>query len=201
LAAILRAARRDQERSLQVMAWRSRGVFPSSLLQDLEAGRAELSGVDLPALAAHYRIDLAALWHERIPLTVDAAVGTIATAGVTRGFDRSHPDGLLLAYLSLVRDLRDLQEARSIALRREDVEVLANGLGADAASVLERLGELMGSTSVQRRSSSAMFAAGAALIVLSTGTMALESGMHRVADEAGAAHAPEVAVVTLGDAG
>jgi hypothetical protein len=195
LAAILRAARQDQERSLRVMAWRSRGVFSMGTLRNLEANQANLVGLDLASLASLYRIDLAALLQERVPLVVDVSAGTISTAGVARAFDTTHQDGLLLAYLHLVRDLRDLQEARSIALRREDVEVLATGLRADAAAVLDRLGELMGATVTQRRSAVAMFAAGAVLIVLSTGAVALESGLYPSAD--GGENTAEGTVVTL----
>ena len=183
LAAILRAARQDQERSLRGMAWWSGSSFRFRTLKDLEAGRADLRGLDLAALASLYRIDLAALVQDRVALVVDAAAGTISTAGLVRSFDTDHQDGLLLAYLHLVRDLRDLQQAQSIALRREDVEALAGGLRADAASVLDRLGELMGSTVTQRRSAVAMFAAGAALIVLSTGAIALEPGLHQPSGE------------------
>jgi hypothetical protein len=195
LAAILRAARRDQERSMRAMAWWSRGSFRTRTLKELEAGRADLRSVDLAALASLYRIDLAALLEERVPLVVDVSAGTISTAGVARSFDPEHQDGLLLAYLHLVRDLRDLQQAQSIALRREDVEALAGGLRADAAAVLDRLGELMGSTVTQRRSAVAMFAAGAALIVLSTGAIALEPGLYQPVDDG--EQSGEAAVVTL----
>jgi hypothetical protein len=195
LAAILRAARHDQERSLRATARSSGGSFRSRTLKELETGRADLQGLDLAALASLYRIDLDALLRERIPLVVDVPAGTISTAGLGRSFDPGHQDGLLLAYLHLVRDLRDLHEARSIALRREDIEVLASGLRADPAAVLDRLGELMGSTVTQRRSAVAMFAAGAALIVLSTGAVALDFGLYQPADDG--EDAPEVAVVTL----
>ncbi len=122
------------------------------MLRALENGQADLRGLHLPALASLYRLDLAALLKERVPLTVDLSGGVIATAGLVRTFTPGGQDGLLLAYLHLVRDLRDLQTAPSLALRRVDVEVLATSLRSEAVAVLDRLGPLMGSTVPQRRS-------------------------------------------------
>jgi hypothetical protein len=166
LAAILRAARDDQERSLRSLSWASRGSFRIGVLRDVEAGKADLRGVDLAALAALYRIDLSELLQERAPIRADLAAGTIATGGLVRTFAPGDRDALLVAYVRLVRDLRDLHTAPSIALRRDDVEVLAASLSTDAPEVLERLGRLMSATAIRRRSAVAMFLAGAALIVL-----------------------------------
>jgi hypothetical protein len=183
LAALLRAARTDQGRPLRALARSSRGSFSARTLRALESGQADLRGLQLPALASLYRLDLAALLQERVPLTADLSGGVIATAGLVRTFTPGDRDGLLLAYLHLVRDLRDLQAAPSLALRRDDVEVLATSLRSEAVAVLDRLGQLMGSTVTQRRSAVAMFAAGAALVVLSTGAVAVETGLYQPAGD------------------
>lgn len=146
-------------------------------LREVESGQADLRAVDLAALAALYRIDLAELLQERVPIRADLAAGTISTAGLVRSFTPGESDALLVAYLRLVRDLRDLQTAPSIALRRDDVETLATSLRWEVTTVLDRLGQLMGSTVIQRRSAVAMFLAGAALIVLSSAAVALEPGL------------------------
>jgi hypothetical protein len=169
LAALLRAARTGQGRPLRALARSSRGSFSARTLRALENGQADVRGLQLPALASLYRPDLAALLQERVPLT----------AGLVRTFTPGDRDGLLLAYLHLVRDLRDLQTAPSLALRRDDVEVLATSLRSEAVAVLDRLGQLMGSTVTQRRSAVAMFAAGAALVMLSTGAVAVETGLYQ----------------------
>lgn len=198
LAAILRAARDDQGRSVRSLVWASRGTFRRGALRALESGQGDLRGVDLASLAALYRIDLGELLQERVPVRADLEAGTIATAGLVRSFTPGDSDALLVTYLGLVRDLRDLRTAPSIALRRGDVETLAAALRSEAIAVLDRLGQLMGSTVTQRRSAVAMFLAGAALIVLSTGAVALPPGSHEPAAHAEAG--PEVAISLVASA-
>jgi hypothetical protein len=174
LASLLRTSRRDAGRTVRQLAHASGGAFTVSLLRRLEAAEQALDDLDLVRLTGLYGIDLPALLLPRVPLVVDAEGGRLETAGIVRSFDPTDPDGLLVAYLLLVRELRTLQHAPSISLRRGEVETLAASLRTDGETVLDRLGELMGSTVAQRRSMVAAFVAGAAIIVLAGGAVAQE---------------------------
>jgi hypothetical protein len=113
---------------------------------------------------------------ERAPISVDLTAGRLETAGRAARFDPSAQDALELAYLRLVRELRDVRREPSFVLRSADVAALAAATRRDAAEVLDRLGELMGATAAQRRSMVTAFAAGALLIAVATGAAALSAG-------------------------
>jgi hypothetical protein len=113
---------------------------------------------------------------ERAPISVDLTAGRLETAGRAARFDPSAQDALELAYLRLVRELRDVRREPSFVLRSADVAALAAATRRDAAEVLDRLGELMGATVAQRRSMVTAFAAGALLIAVATGAAALSAG-------------------------
>jgi hypothetical protein len=110
---------------------------------------------------------------DRTPLHVDLAGGQLETGGRRMRFDPSVPDAVLVAYLRLVRKLRDVPREPSFVLRRSDVLVLAEVLRWDAVDVLDQLGDLMGATVTQRRTMVATFAAGALLIAVATSAAAL----------------------------
>jgi len=179
LASLLRTARSDRGDSVRALARRSGGAVSARKLRAIESAEVGLDDVDLPLVAGLYGVDLLALLQERVPLEVDAASGALTTAGIMRTFTPGDEDELLTAYRLLVRELRDIPHEPTVALRREDVELLASHLRKDAAVVLSRLGELMGATVTQRRSMVAAFAAGAALIVLTTSAVALEPGTYQ----------------------
>ncbi len=179
LASLLRTARSDRGESVRAVARRSGGAVSARKLRAIESAELGLDDVDLPLVAGLYGVDLFALLQDRVPLEVDAAGGVLTTAGITRSFTPGVEDELLTAYLLLVRDMRDIPHEPTVALRREDVELLASHLRKDATAVLSRLGELMGATVTQRRSMVAAFAAGAALIVLTTSAVALEPGTYQ----------------------
>lgn len=114
--------------------------------------------------------------HPREPLTVDLGRGRLRAGGHEASFDPAAPDALELAYLHLVRRMRDVHRDPSFVLRSDDVTALARALDRDAVSVLQRLGELMGATVTQRRSMVTAFLAGTLLIVVATGAVALAGG-------------------------
>ena len=178
LASLLRTARRDQGRSVRSIARATGGAASASQLRAMEAGEADLGSVDVGTIVEAYGLELETVLGERVPVEVDTAAGVLRTAGITRTFTPGDQDALLTAYLRLVRELRDIPHEPTVALRRDEVELLARHLKADAVTVLERLGELMGATVTQRRSMVAMFAAGAALIVLSTAATAVQPADH-----------------------
>jgi hypothetical protein len=111
----------------------------------------------------------------RTPLTVDLAEGIIQAGGHRARFDPAADDAVELAYLKLVRRMRDVHREPSFVLRSDDVEALAAVLRRDAVAVLDRLGELMGATVTQRRSMVTSFLAGALLIAVATSAVALGS--------------------------
>ena len=104
------------------------------------------------------------------------------------GDDRS----FLVAYLKLVRGLRHRKSDPEIALRRTEIELLADHLHADPADILERLGALMGASITQRRVLAASFAAGAAVIFVAVGASAAISG--------GGVSSPTTFAITTSDA-
>jgi hypothetical protein len=109
----------------------------------------------------------------RTPLRIDVAGGRLESGGQRATFDPAVEDAALIAYLKLVRRLRDVEREPSFVLRRDEVVVLAGALRQDAVVVLDRLGELMGATGTQRRSMVTAFLAGALLIAVATGATGL----------------------------
>jgi hypothetical protein len=114
--------------------------------------------------------------HPREPLTVDLGRGRLRAAGFEARFEPATPDALELAYLRLVRRMRDVHREPSFVLRSDDVRALAEALDRDPVTVLQRLGDLMGATVTQRRSMVTAFLAGALLIVVATGAVAVAGG-------------------------
>lgn len=177
LATLLHTARGDRNASLREMARATAGAATGRQLRAIEAAEADLTRFDVAAIAAAYGLDLSSLLGERMPLEVDLEAGILRTAGSSRRFPPGDTDALLLTYLLLVRDLRDLPEGSAVAVRRDDVEVLARHLGADAANVIDRLAAMMGATGTERRSIVGLFATGAAILVLATSAVATQTGL------------------------
>lgn len=97
----------------------------------------------------------------------------IADDRITTGTRVAHrrnddPKALLQQYLRLIRRVRNQRQGRHIALRRADIEVLANHLGWTDDQVLARLADMMGATSRQRRAMLGVLATGAALITITS---------------------------------
>lgn len=108
---------------------------------------------------------------DRVELTIEAQ-RTLRAGDRRSSFDPHDETSLLLSYLRLVRAARHQRRAPAIELRRADLEILAGHLGSDPATVLERLGALMGASVAQRRALVAMLASGAAVLTLAAGTAA-----------------------------
>ncbi|MCB0967118.1 MAG: hypothetical protein KDB37_09815 [Ilumatobacter sp.] len=90
-------------------------------------------------------------------------------------------EALLRDYLRLIRRVRNQQRARNIALRRVDIEALADHLGWTADQVLARLADLMGTTRRQRATMLAVLSTGAALITIASPMSAAATGTDGVA--------------------
>lgn len=183
LGRLLGAARDEQGASLREMARATTGAATGRQLRAIEAAEADLTRFDVASIATAYDLDLSLLLGARVPVEVTLDGGVLHAAGSTRHFTPGDVDGLLAAYLQLVRELRDLPADSAVAVRRDDVEVLARHLGADAATVLDRLAAAIGATSTERGSLVALFAAGAAVLVLAASTVATETGLARGFDD------------------
>ncbi len=164
ISRLLRARR--GRRARWSLAVRSRGALSVRQLRAFEHGTEVPDGALLPALAEVYGFDGSELYPDRTPLEVDLELGTVGAGGTSRAFDPKEPAGLLIAYLALVRELRGQPYALTLALRRDDIEVLAAALDLDGPVVVERLGALMGSTALQQQVAAAAFTLGRPAIVL-----------------------------------
>jgi hypothetical protein len=182
LAASLRTARRDAKASVRDLARASGGAFDPPRLRALERGTAPLADVDLVALARLYRIDLVALLLPRVPLQVDPAAGVLRIAGVARRFPPGDGVALLDAYLDAVRTLRQGRDPAVLTFRRTDLEVLATALATDPATIVDRLGVLVGASAASRRSMMLTVTAGATMVVLATSAFASDAADDRAAD-------------------
>jgi hypothetical protein len=108
-------------------------------------------------------------------LTIDPN-GALRAGRAMMTFVPGDERSFLVAYLKLVRWLRHQKSTPEIVLRRTEIELLADHLGADPSDILERLATLMGATTTQRRALVATFATGAAVIFLAVGASAASGG-------------------------
>ena len=100
---------------------------------------------------------------------VEIAAGRLSGAGVSVEFSPGDPTSVLIAYLRLIRRIRNKKKAPAIAVRRDDILVIARYLDIDGAAVVERLSTLMNVTPAQRNTMAMLFATGAIVIGLAAG--------------------------------
>ncbi len=171
LANLLAQRRRERGTSLRKLARASGRAFSAHELRAFEEARASIDAQRLDAVAELYDADLQLILADRLSLEVRPA-GVLITGGIAQSFTPGDETSLLTSYLRLVRQLRSAEQAPSIELRREDVEVLAEHLGQAGATIVERLGALMGATVAQRRAMAGLFLSGAVVIGLAGGSVA-----------------------------
>ena len=102
-------------------------------------------------------------------LALEIAEGRLSGAGVSVEFSPGDPTSVLVAYLRLIRRIRNQKKVPAIALRRDDILVIARYLDIDGAAVVERLSTLMNVTPAQRNTMAMLFATGAIVIGLAAG--------------------------------
>lgn len=102
----------------------------------------------------------------RRPIVI--ADSELSTGHASTSVPADDAEALLRDYLRLIRKVRNQQRARNIALRRVDIEALANHLEWSDDQVLARLADLMGATRRQRATMLAVLSTGAALITVAS---------------------------------
>ncbi|MCU1399315.1 MAG: hypothetical protein JWN62_2424 [Acidimicrobiales bacterium] len=170
LANLLRATRTTSGRSYRGLARASEGRFTREQLRELEEGTAAVDEEIVELVSALYGADLGTILPNRLPVSITN--GVISAGGVRASFVATNATSLLTAYLRLIRSMRRQKKAPMIALRREDVEALAEYLEEPGESIVDRLTALMGATLTQRTAMATMFATGAIVIGLAGSTAA-----------------------------
>lgn len=170
LGALLQQTRRARGQTRGALA--RQGCLTRRQLKEVELGMAPLDDELIGEVAALYGADLgelSGLADTRPTIEIDIA-GSLRVGSAQRTFDPLDDASLLTAYLSAVRQVRRQEREPVIALRRDDIEVLAGFLCLPGEQVVDQLATLMGVTQRRRRSMVAMFAAGASVIGLATAT-------------------------------
>ncbi len=132
-------------------------------LRAIERGTHPLEPLLVAELAARYGVDLDELLPPRQPL-VFLATGTIASGGMDEPFTPGDVGSILEAYLRLIRRLRGGDAAEAITLRRDDVVDIADHLGRPRTEIVDRLAELMGASTSQRRAMVDLYLSGALVV-------------------------------------
>jgi transcriptional regulator with XRE-family HTH domain len=116
-----------------------------SYLTALEDGRRRPLPAELERLSSAYGTDLSDLLPARRPVEVDVASGQMRIDDAARRVrDLTDDHQVYATYLFLLCTARGAQPGERIRLRSSDVELLTSVLGSDAATVEERLVNLMG---------------------------------------------------------
>jgi len=173
-ANLLVGTRVREGRSVGAMARASNGAFSRHDLREFESSTRPLDDATVEQVAALYGCDLAIILPARLPVVI--ADAHISMGGVVAPFDPANNTALLTAYLTLVRTLRREHSAPSVALRRDDIDVLSDVLGEPPSSVVERLLSLMNATQSKRVAVVGLLATGAAVIGLVGTAAAVGSG-------------------------
>ena len=148
LANLLRATRTTNGGTYRGLARASDGRFTREQLRQLEEGTAPVDEEVVELVSALYGADLGTILPNRLPVSI--ASGVISAGGVRASFVATNATSLLTAYLRLIRSMRRQKKAPMIALRREDIEVLAEYLHEPGETIVDRLTALMGATLTQR---------------------------------------------------
>ena len=144
LGRALHQTRTTRDVSLRALARESNGRFTTRDLRQFERGARPAGQLLSSLLADLYQLELEEIVPERTALDVDLGAGVISTGGATVRL-APVPDTVqatLRAYLDLVWALRGVKGGQ-VALRTNDVLVLADVLALDEDVVVEGLAELM----------------------------------------------------------
>ena len=170
-ANLLRATRLEHGTSFRSIAKASAHQWTKDQLKQIEEGLLTLDDSVVESVSMAYGADLASILPSRLAVDI-AKDGVISAGGVRAVFVPHNETSLLTAYLRLIRAMRRQRKAPMIALRRDDIEVLAAHLAVPGERVVDRLTSLMGATLHQRTAIASMFAMGAVVIGLAGATVA-----------------------------
>ncbi|MFZ4518808.1 MAG: hypothetical protein ACOYOP_10485 [Microthrixaceae bacterium] len=144
LGRLLSGARLDHGLTLEEASAALDGLLGVDDLLDVELARREVTDEELEAIADLYGIETSTMVPARGELVIDLDEGVIvAGGGKVELASEAEIDDVLSRYLALVFAMRDVSPGTTVPLRLDDVVVLADALGMEAADVEDRLGELM----------------------------------------------------------
>ncbi|MCU0274209.1 MAG: helix-turn-helix domain-containing protein [Acidimicrobiales bacterium] len=145
LGRLLRSRRETAGRSLGDLAAQGPGVSVA-LLEDIEAGRVDLSEAELARIAPLYEVDLAHVLPQRMQLVIDLDAGRLSVTGADASgvlLPGEEAEQVLVRYLALLYALRGMPVGTPLPLRRLDLDVLADALALRTDEVHDRLRDLM----------------------------------------------------------
>ena len=170
-ANLLRATRLEHGSSFRSLVKAGAQQWTKDQLKQIEEGLLTLDEATVESVSMAYGADLASILPSRLAVDI-VQDGVISAGGVRAVFIPHDETSLLTAYLRLIRSMRRQRKAPMIALRRDDIDVLAAHLDVPGERVIDRLTSLMGATLHQRTAIASMFAMGAVVIGLAGATVA-----------------------------
>jgi hypothetical protein len=170
-ANLLRATRLEHGTSFRSLVKAGGQQWTKDQLRQIEDGLLTLDESMVESVSMAYGADLGSILPSRLAVDI-VEDGVISAGGVRAVFIPHNETSLLTAYLRLIRTMRRQRKAPMIALRRDDIEVLAAHLEMPGETVVDRLTALMGATLHQRTAIASMFAMGAVVIGLAGATVA-----------------------------
>jgi hypothetical protein len=124
VAVELRAARQRRHAPLRWLAHRSNGRFSRRELERAEAGKLPLDAATVVGLTDLYGIDVADVLPGRRDRLDIRAEGVIRCGHVAVTFTPGDGASLVTAYFQLTRQLRQMSEHETVALRRDDLHAI-----------------------------------------------------------------------------
>jgi transcriptional regulator with XRE-family HTH domain len=144
LGQALHQTRVQRDVSLRELARESGGRFTARELRQFERGARPAGDLLSRLLADLYELDLDHVVAPRTSLEVDLTAGIVSAGGATARLatGRDPVEATLESYLELVWALRRVPGG-TVALRKDDVHLLADVLALDEDAVVDALAELM----------------------------------------------------------
>lgn len=144
LANLLVDARSAGGWSLEEMETRARGAFSIGDLRMFEAGAQAMSDDQLRELARLYRVDLSKVTPCRSRLEIDLTEGRLLIGDAKKTFKPELDDReVMIRYLALVYQLREMKPGALITPRDADLLVLGDAFSCDPSDVRDELVGLM----------------------------------------------------------
>lgn len=144
LGRVLAEARVSRGMSLGDVTAALGGALDEVGLLEIETGRRPVTDHELESLASLYEIETSTMVPGRSQLVVDLDEGVIRTRTRSAEVDPTdHRRAVLAKYLALVYSMRAAEPGATVALRLDDLDVLAEALGADRREIEDELHQLM----------------------------------------------------------